>query len=100
MKSQPKPQRVKNRQLLDEVKSKPCVVCGKGPSDPDHLATRGSGGNDELSNLWPLCRQHHTEKHQIGLNTFIRRYPHLALELKRKGWEFCNVRKKWANNTP
>lgn len=54
----------------------PCVVCeSDGPSDPDHIKTRGSGGDDEPGNVWPLCRSHHVERHKIGIETFKSKYP-------------------------
>ena len=46
------------------------MVCGMTPSDPDHLRTRGAGGEF----VWPLCRAHHVERHQIGIRTFVKKY--------------------------
>lgn len=55
------------------MKKRPCTVCGCGPSDPDHRPTRGSrGGDHDL--VWPLCREHHTEAHQVGIKSFERKY--------------------------
>lgn len=59
---------------LDTIRALPCCICGDMPSDPDHIKTVGSGGGDNLSNLWPLCRMHHIERHQSGIATFYRRY--------------------------
>jgi hypothetical protein len=70
-----KPKRIKNRKLLNSFHNKPCIVCGKVPSDPDHLRTRGAGGGDEESNIIPLCRHpHHIERHTIGLKSFVKKY--------------------------
>lgn len=70
-----KRKRIVDRELLDSVSELPCLVCKKaGPSDPDHIKTRGAGGGDTKSNVWPLCRQHHTERHTIGLNRFMLKY--------------------------
>lgn len=82
----PKPKRVVDKKLLAKVKAMPCLVCGKGPSDPDHIVTRGAGGGDEAHNVWPLCRTHHTERHKIGLHTFIAKYQQARgwLKLHRK----------------
>lgn len=71
----PKPKTIKDRKLLDIIKMQNCVVCGDWPSDPDHIQTVGSGGGDTISNLWPLCRVHHSERHQIGFQTFLEKYP-------------------------
>ena len=54
--------------------NKPCIVCGKSPSDLHHIKSRGAGGDDSLSNLLPLCRLHHIEIHKIGRKTFALKY--------------------------
>ena len=69
-----KPKRYRNESNLDLIRAMPCAVCGATPSDPDHLKTVGAGGGDELSNLTPLCRRHHTERHAIGVKTFYDKY--------------------------
>lgn len=71
----PKPKRPKDKKLLDYIKTLGCVVCGLWPSDPDHILSKGAGGGDVPSNLWPLCRRHHTERHAIGFKTFVSKYP-------------------------
>jgi len=35
--------------------------------DVDHLVAFTNGGRSDLSNLWLLCRHHHTEKHRPGV---------------------------------
>lgn len=57
------------------------------PSDPCHLKSRGSGGDDVESNLLSLCRTHHGEQHQIGFVKFCEKYPAVERELNKKGWE-------------
>ncbi len=62
--------------ILKKIRAKPCVACGKpGPSDPDHIKTRGSGGDDSEDNLWPLCRMHHVVRHAKGLGYMIEMFP-------------------------
>lgn len=63
------------------IKSMGCLVCGRYPTDPDHIRTRGAGGMDFIRsgklivlNIWPLCREHHTERHAIGLDSFKAKY--------------------------
>jgi len=34
-----------------------------GGIDGDHIDTRGSGGDDDLTNVITLCRRHHNEAH-------------------------------------
>lgn len=71
----PKPKRIKDRDFLDFIRTIPCIVCGSLPSEGDHLTTRKAGGHDVANNVWPLCRREHTERHKIGLLTFIKKYP-------------------------
>ncbi|WP_203267741.1 putative HNHc nuclease [Staphylococcus epidermidis] len=56
-----------------------CVICGKPHSDLAHRFAVGRGrdrtninhfGNQVLA----LCRSHHNEQHQIGMNTFNNKY--------------------------
>lgn len=63
-----------------------CIICGKR-ADIDHWSdTVGMGNNrNEVDNtqyeLMPLCREHHTEKHKIGLDGFKAKY-HLCHGIK------------------
>lgn len=77
----PKPKRVKNRELLNFISTLPCLCCMAVPSDPDHITSRGAGGGDEATNVWPLCRTHHTERHTKGLVFMVRKYPSLQIWL-------------------
>lgn len=56
-----------------------CVICGKPDSDLAHRFAVGRGrdrtkinhfGNQVLA----LCRSHHNEQHQIGMDTFNNKY--------------------------
>lgn len=69
-----KKSRIHEREVLKDVKKDKCVVCKSTPVDPDHITTRGAGGGDTFDNVWPLCRRHHQERHQIGICTFIEKY--------------------------
>jgi len=77
----------------------PCVICGARPSDPDHIRSKGSGGHDEPSNLAPLCRWHHTERHYVGVATLAHRYPKYKAFIESLGWEvkLVNV---WKRKNP
>jgi hypothetical protein len=70
----PKPRRIKDSQLLTEVRGSPCCICGR-PADPAHIKSRGSGGNDVPENIVPLCRVHHTLQHALGWKRFTEKYP-------------------------
>lgn len=56
-----------------------CWVCGKGQSDIAHYEEVGMGRNrnkiDHTKHKFMcLCREHHTEQHAIGTETFIDKY--------------------------
>lgn len=56
-----------------------CVICGKPHSDLAHRYAVGKGRNrnkiNHLGNqVLALCRNHHTEQHQIGMDTFNNKY--------------------------
>lgn len=89
----PKIKRVVNRKLLDKSKLKPCAVCRKTPTDPDHIITRGAFGPDENFNILPLCREHHTERHAIGYFKMCEKYPFLKQELYGRGFVFDGNKK-------
>lgn len=56
------------------VRSHACCVpdCIQGPIDFAHVKSRGAGGGDETG--VSLCREHHTEQHAIGIDTFQHRH--------------------------
>jgi hypothetical protein len=63
------PRRYRNREHLRFVATKPCLVCGRKPSDPHHLRftqprALGRKVSDEF--VVPLCRGHHREAHRSG----------------------------------
>jgi len=80
-----KNKRIKNRKLINEIKKRPCVVCGAPADDAHHFKTQGSGGDDTEMNLLPVCRIHHTEVHSIGVTRMSNKYPHLEMILKKRG---------------
>ena len=66
-----------NKDYINYIKSKHCIVCGVSPVDPDHLEHIGMGNNrNSKSSLLKnytcvsLCRQHHSERHDLGLRRF------------------------------
>lgn len=79
-----KPKGFKSEENLQLIREMSCCVCNHSPpSDPEHIKTVGSGGGDNLENLMPLCREHHTEAHTIGKKTFYKKYS-LAIDVHRK----------------
>lgn len=69
-----------------------CVVCKQMAEK--HHKTRGSGGGDDKENLLNLCRKCHTEVHNIGLTTFVRKY-HLESKMIGRGFYLCEITNKW-----
>ena len=49
-----------------------CVVCHHKPIEIAHVKSRGAGGTAD--DTVPLCREHHTEQHAVGIVTFQERY--------------------------
>lgn len=101
-----KPKRIENRQLIDEIKEEPCLICSKTPVDAHHLTSVGAGGDDTEDNLAPLCRKHHSEFHQYGLSKFCWKYPkirefltkHKRLDLLDKIHHYAPKQKKAKND--
>ena len=63
------PRRRRDKVHLRFVASRPCIVCGRHPSDPHHLRfaqprALGVKVSDEFT--VPLCRGHHRQLHQAG----------------------------------
>ena len=56
-----------------------CIICGNEPSDTHHIFSRASygrvkAGYDNVKNVVKLCRQHHSESHNIGQQSFFAKY--------------------------
>lgn len=69
-----------------------CVIANKCNydhlyTDLDHVKPFGNGGSNKPHNLMPLCRKHHTEKHQIGIGKMSEKYPNFLGWLIDKGWK-------------
>ena len=87
--------RLVDKKLLKLIRTLPCLVCATTranqvyQTEPDHITTRGAGGDDTVENVWPLCgglSGHHAERHRIGLYSMICKYPVLRnwLELAER----------------
>jgi len=86
-----KRKRKKDEKLLNEVRSKPCLVCNKIPAYPHHIRSRGAGGPDEPWNLIPLCQKHHSEWHQEGWFTFLHTHTKVVKVLDAYGWRIIEL---------
>ncbi|MEB6170396.1 putative HNHc nuclease [Staphylococcus pseudoxylosus] len=65
--------------LYKSTINRTCVICGAPNSDLAHYQAVGRGRNRNKINHYgnkvlALCRKHHTEQHQIGMNTFNSKY--------------------------
>jgi Rad52/22 family double-strand break repair protein len=87
----PEPKRRRDKAHLRFVASRPCVVCGRQPSDPHHLRfaqprALGLKVSDEFT--VPLCRGHHRQLHQTGNEiAWWQRFKIDALFVARDLWE-------------
>ena len=71
-------QQNEEKYIYTKLKYKRCAVCNRTPVDFEHWQSAGSLGgyaNDRGQGRYiSLCRQHHTEKHDIGVEAFERKY--------------------------
>jgi len=72
--------KVISNHYVDFIRSKPCCVCMRQPVDCDHLQARGTGNGkrNDLTGI-PLCREHHSERGQVGNKQFEYKYGSLNL---------------------
>ena len=85
-----------DRKLRQEVKSRPCLICGQKPGDPDnpvdpcHVRTYGATRQDHPKNLIPMCRRHHNQQHgngpRAGWAYLLKEHPRLKRDLEAMGW--------------
>src|SRR5699024_7147491 len=64
-----------------------CWVCGKPHSDLAHVEAVGAGRDRRKidhtqHHFMMLCRNHHGEQHQIGIETFMQKYHIKHIKLK------------------
>ena len=88
----PKPERKKDRDLLNTYHTKRCIVCSRQGCDPCHIKSKGSGGDDSEENLISLCRVHHTEQHAKGHYHMATKYKMYANCIESKGWELVDTK--------
>lgn len=68
-----------DRYLYGCIKYKRCCICGKSPSDLHHVDNVGAGRNrrtidDSKNRKMQLCRMHHSEAHNIGIDSFEKKH--------------------------
>ena len=77
--------------------NKKCCICGKH-ADLHHVDAVGSGNNrNEIHHLGrlalPLCREHHTESHKAGQQSFIAKYHLEPIKLDEKLCKIYGLKK-------
>ena len=81
-------QQNEEKYIYAKLKYKRCAVCNRTPVDFEHWQSAGSLGgyaNDRGQGRYiSLCRQHHTEKHDIGVEAFERKYDVRGIYLNDK----------------
>lgn len=90
-----KPKRIVNKELIKVINRGSCIVCKSPGPDAHHVKSKKSGGDDVASNLMPLCRHHHRECHNIGLNRFSDKYNSVKSWLISYEWEFSHILMRW-----
>jgi Putative HNHc nuclease len=88
-----KKKRVQDESVKSFYRGKNCVICGAHGSDPCHIKSVGSGGDDTHDNIVNLCRAHHIEQHSIGFFKMCEKYPFFRQILAQKGWQFDGNKK-------
>jgi hypothetical protein len=80
--------------FVEWTRKQPCVVCGAVPSECAHVRSRGAGGTWE--DVVSLCRSHHREQHNLGVETFQLRHalPYLDVlaRLHNRKWVRAQAR--------
>ena len=75
MKPVPRPVILRDPPRRAWIRDQACCVCPPGkqsePTECAHVHTKRNAGDDH--NLIPLCRRHHREQHQLGVETFAHR---------------------------
>ena len=65
----PEPRRIRDREHVKSVAKRPCLICGRRPSDAHHLRfaqSRALGRKVSDEFTVPLCRGHHLAVHRSG----------------------------------
>jgi hypothetical protein len=86
----PEPRRLRDKVHIKYVSKRPCMICGRQPSDPHHLRfaqqpALGRKVSDEF--IVPLCRTHHREVHRSSDEVLWWKQSGIdALEAANKFW--------------
>ena len=62
----------RSEKYLDYIRSRPCCVCQARPAEPHHTARGGTSVKGSDFSAIPMCRGHHREVGDSGVETFQR----------------------------
>jgi len=70
----PKPKTERSEKYKAYIRTYPCLICQQTPVDPHHIEKAGTGikGSDYMT--VPLCRKHHNQVDEMGVDTFEKHY--------------------------
>lgn len=85
-----------SRMLYALTMKRICWVCGKKNSEIAHVEAVGAGRDRRKvdhtkHHLMCLCRDHHREQHQIGIETFMKKYHIKPIKLKEEDLIYLGV---------
>lgn len=74
------------RTLFLYLKHRACFVCGQAKAEYAHYEAVGAGRkrnaiDHSKHRFMALCRKHHQEQHQIGIQTFMKKYVLVPIKL-------------------
>lgn len=74
-----------DKYIYAKLKHRKCAVCNRSPVDMEHwqnVANLGGYAHDKGQGVYiSLCRHHHAEKHNIGVESFERKYDIRGIKL-------------------
>ncbi len=68
----PKHKPGRSESYLEYIRSRPCCVCQTKPTEPHHTVCGGVGLKGSDFAAIPMCRKHHREIEDRGVDTFQR----------------------------
>ena len=77
------------------IKYKKCAICNQAGADLHHVDVIGMGRDrrtvdDSKNKKISLCRQHHTEAHNMGIDSFRDKYHVYGIEVDEKNFKDWN----------
>lgn len=70
----PKTKSARSPEYLDYIRSCKCYVCEAWPIEPHHTGKGGVGLKGSDFTAIPLCPRHHRAFHDMGIETFEKKY--------------------------